>query len=360
MPTTITEIAKKANVSKGLVSRFINGDPTLRISEETRDRIHSAQQELGGVEVNRFARGLRKSLSYNIVFPVNENIAIECTETGEITTSPIVKSLRTFLKSKGFRLSFNYFTSNELYEEISDFVKSPHYCDGLFLQYGVVDDTVSRIIGEKEFPHVCCDPRGELFGINTVTAHLEGAYRQAIGHLRELGHERIGYVGPIGPVQQKIYRYPAFAGVLAENQMPNDPKFNCDLPAFRGGHPPNEEWIVKAKVLLRQWFARSPRATAVICKNDYIALVFIEVMRELGLTPGKEISVIGYDNVETRSSTPIKNPILTTIENPQEDIGRRCGELLLMQVLHKYSGIVYERVPVQLIIRETTGPCKKQ
>src|SRR5690554_2622132 len=71
MPATMTAIAREAKVSLPLVSRFLNQDSTLRISDDKRRRIELATKKLGGVRRHRAARSLAKKLAFNISMPMN-------------------------------------------------------------------------------------------------------------------------------------------------------------------------------------------------------------------------------------------------------------------------------------------------
>ena len=39
MAVGVTEIAKRVGLSKGTVSRYLNGDPTLKLKPETKEKI---------------------------------------------------------------------------------------------------------------------------------------------------------------------------------------------------------------------------------------------------------------------------------------------------------------------------------
>ena len=77
---------------------------------------------------------------------------------------------------------------------------------------------------------------------------------------------------------------------------------------------------------------------------------------ERGLKPGIDISIIGFDDIETQLLKSEK-PELTTVDNPFKLVGRRTGYLLLDQILHECNDIIHEHVPCDLIIRKSTGPC---
>jgi DNA-binding LacI/PurR family transcriptional regulator len=74
------------------------------------------------------------------------------------------------------------------------------------------------------------------------------------------------------------------------------------------------------------------------------------------MVAGRELSVVGYDDIEGQGLLASERPILTTINNPFERIGRRMAELLLNQILHGQRQIIHERMPVSLVVRETAGP----
>ena len=75
-----------------------------------------------------------------------------------------------------------------------------------------------------------------------------------------------------------------------------------------------------------------------------------------GMTPGRDLSIVGYDNIEQREYGK-NHGQLTTIDNPKDQMGRRIGEMLLNQLLRGQQDIVTELVPTTLIVRNTTGPC---
>lgn len=80
-------------------------------------------------------------------------------------------------------------------------------------------------------------------------------------------------------------------------------------------------------------------------------------MRSRGLEPGKEVSLVGYDNVQKRGELPPGCEGLTSVDNPADLVGHRLGELLMNQILHSQRRVVHERIPVTLVVRQSTGPC---
>jgi DNA-binding LacI/PurR family transcriptional regulator len=175
--------------------------------------------------------------------------------------------------------------------------------------------------------------------------------RQAVEHLVNLGHRRIAFMG-----QPRFFRYPMMVSTMTALDLPLNPSDNCWLEPVR--YPQDvDELRERARDAFDGWFQRHRHVTAVVCSRDHVALGVVDAMKRRGLVPGRDLSVIGYDNLEVHRRRPGEKPILTTIDLPFERVGRRMAELLLNQILHGQTAIIHERVPVSLVVRETTGPC---
>ncbi len=351
MVATLAEIAQEAGVSTTTVSRLLRGDKTFRISDEKYKKIMKVKERLGGL---RSGRGYPSpSLAHHIVAPLDYDYL------GELAFSTpayefFIKAVEAALKKAGFRFSIALFDSENKMNVIRDLINDPNYCDGLLFVLGVIDEKAAGLLLERSFPHVCIDMDNvaERMGVNTVSNYSLGGYNQAVAHLTQLGHRRIGYLGP------KPFRYPTYLSAMAQVNLPVDPSYDCEIIP-REGKKPETYWRDLAREAFGRWIDRGRVATAMICHNDAGALGAVDAMKERGLVPGKDISIVGYDNLEQRRPDPVEHPILTTIDNPVDLRGQRCGEFLLNQILQKQHQIVHEHIPVSLIIRETTGPCQQ-
>jgi DNA-binding LacI/PurR family transcriptional regulator len=97
---------------------------------------------------------------------------------------------------------------------------------------------------------------------------------------------------------------------------------------------------------------RSP--TAVLASNDRIAAELVFGLQDLGLCVPEDVSVVGYD--DTPISTAI-SPTLTTIRQPRQEVGDHAVRM----VLDLIAGRQVENVVLkpELIVRESTGPCRR-
>lgn len=350
MAATMTEIAREAGVSQPLVSRFLNNDPTLRISEERRTRIERAKVKLGGVRLNRKTRNVRKKLAHKFSVPVNRNYTPDWI-CENIVGLELYQAFVKTLQAEKFRISINFFDPDEIPGFLKDLAPSQGYCDGFFLEgSGIIDQEIAQWLLKNKIPHVSTDPRVERLGVNTVFNHKINGLSQAVEHLLELGHRRIGYVGI-----SKIYRREFLSAILEKEVHFKNEDF-CQIPNLSLQETP-VRYRDHAREEFSKWFQSGREPTAVICSNDHIAMGVIDVLKDRGLKAGKDLSVVGYDNIEQRGSNPSEQPFLTTVDVPNDIVGRRCAERLLEQVLYGHRSIVHEYIPVKLIVRETTGTC---
>ena len=349
MPATMSEIAQEVGISVTMVSRVVREDPTLRISEDRRRDILGAIDRMGGVKVRKYSRKPR-ALSHIVMVPMNRKYSGKTAETGlYFTETEEFRQFEETLKSEGFSVHVTFFTPDEDRQVIESLIRSDGKCDALLLLSGVANEGLAELILASKFPHVCDEAGGERFELNCVRVNAAEGIRKAVGHLCELGHRRIGFLGDRG-----FYRYPLVVGALAEMGLPIDERHNCW--SEKADTTGDEGWRKLGCAAFERWLDQGGGATALMCRNDRLAFGAIEAMEARGMVVGKDISIVGYDNIEERDYGE-KNGRLTTIDNPRDIVGRRSGQLLLNQLLRWQQDIITELVPTKLIVRKTTGPC---
>jgi LacI family transcriptional regulator len=194
------------------------------------------------------------------------------------------------------------------------------------------------------YPFVVIDPREELPpGIPTVSAANVSGAKDAVDHLIELGHRRIGAItGPreLGSMEDRFAGYCAAlaaVGVLPDPELMH--RGNLDVPSGRAA----------ATALLE-----SPDPpTAIFAFNDNMAVGAIQAAREHGLEVPRDLSVVGFDGLE---ASRIVTPALTTVRQPLEEMGRLAVRLLLSVVEGQRSDAMRIELATALVLRESTAP----
>lgn len=328
---TISDVAARAGVGAGTVSRVLNGSP--QVSEPTRARVLAAIEELG-YRPNPLAQGLSRGRcrTLGVVVPYFT------------TPSPVerLRGVAAALDGSQYDLViFNVETVAHRDDFLGTLTRRDR-ADGLLLMsFPPPAEALDRIVGAG-VPVVLVDARREgLPGV--VIDDVEGG-RIATRHLVELGHERIAFIGgdddPLG-FTASADRERGFREVMAEAGLA------VDEDLVRSGTHAREVAVSIAKDLLRG--DRPP--TAVFATADIQALGVLEAARSLGRRVPEDLSVIGFDDIELSAYVG-----LTTIRQPLFESGQVATRLLLEVLGGEGAPTAHaHELPLELVVRSTTA-----
>jgi DNA-binding LacI/PurR family transcriptional regulator len=176
------------------------------------------------------------------------------------------------------------------------------------------------------------------------------AAREAVRHLIELGHERIGVVGfPEFPLDDESLRYDVTTERSAGYREELGDLWDPGLVALGRG---NE--VETGSRALEQLLAGDRPPTGVVAMSDALAAGVLSAAAARGIQVPSELSVVGFDDVPLAART---DPPLTTIAQPTEDKGRLAARKLLEAV--EGDGLPAPEptlLPTRLVVRGSTGP----
>lgn len=337
--TTIRDVARYANVSVGTVSNVLNGSPLVK--EETRKRVNEAIEAL-----SFHPAAAARSLSTNRT----NTIGMVRTELRPFNTKiefdPVVLDLISGVTSEaidsGVGLTFWTIPVGAQETALYRRLVSARQVDGLILFAPREHDPRIAYLMEREFPFV-------VFGRNSSQRDfhwidVDGAYgiRLAVDHLFELGHRRIGYIGP--PSEQSLaeQRWVGFTQGMSAHGLPIDGEliFEGDFTERSGQ--------LGAHHLLNQ----PEPPTAIICNNDRMAFGAMREVQSRDKVVGQDVSIIGFDDIPLARYS---HPALTTIQQPVQEIGSMLFRLLQAviegQPTEEWSGRL---IKPTLQVRQTT------
>ena len=98
--------------------------------------------------------------------------------------------------------------------------------------------------------------------------------------------------------------------------------------------------------------AKHPEVTGVVCNGDMVALGACLALQLAGQTPGREVSIIGFDDIEDAT---VATPALTTMAVSPIRLGRKLARVLLDRISDPDMPLTVSEVSADLIVRETTG-----
>ena len=333
-PTQV-DVARLAGVSQTTVSLVFNKKKSISLSSETRRRVLDAINELGYVPDNT-ARSLRSRKTYTIagIIPDITNPFYPAFERG----------IQVVAEREGYQLIM--YNTDGLVEKERKCLRYAlqNRVDGMVatLFHLTPEDlrpmlegnvSVTLLVDPEDAPG---DLRIDRVGIDNVAAA-----KMMVSYLIDRGHTRIAMItGHHGPPRRNRVR--GYKQALADDGIPLDEALLADGGDFteQGGYHGMQELL-----------KRRPHPTAVFAVNDLAALGAMIAIREAGLRIPQDIAVAGFDNIPSARHAC---PTLTTIDQFQENLGRRAAEMLIERLcgLAQQSGRT-EEMPYELVVRES-------
>ncbi|MFI9382419.1 LacI family DNA-binding transcriptional regulator [Kutzneria sp. NPDC052558] len=329
---TVRDIAADAGVSIATVSRVLNDSDD--VAPGTRDLVLAAIERLGGLAPVPRAR--RSRIAEGAVY-------VHCPYVLADYFGLIVSSIAETLDLHGRRLMLN----------AGEAVQGKSVLPGLPLMSGVAGaimllppEPSEQLVTLRSagFPFVVVDPRTALpRDIAAVSAaHFTGA-RRLTQHLVELGHRRIGVIGGPRNWLAADGRRAGHAAALSEVGVLASPEL------VRSAEPTADNGFRLANELL----ALPDRPTALLGFNDKMAVGAMAAVARLGLRVPEDISIAGFDDIDLSRAT---SPLLTTVRQPLEEMGRMAVTLLVRLLERHQLEALHVELATELIVRDSTGP----
>ena len=333
---TIEVVAKRAGVSRQTVSNAANAPHRLR--PETLQKVLGTIDELG-YRPSQAARSLRTSATQVIgcrLLPGNY------AGTGGILDR-LLHALCDAARAKGYGvLTFSAANDDDEIGVLDDLLRR-NAVDGLVLANTHHGDVRPGWLVDQGARFVAF---GRPWGVarpNHSWVDVDGASgtSQAVYHLAELGHSRVGFLGlpqGSGVGDDRFQGWQSAVGALG-------------LPAT-GLVARAEDGIVSGHALAGELMASADPPTALVCVSDAMAVGALRAIEDLGLTVGRDVSVIGFDDSPVAS---VLRPRLSSVRQPVEDVAYKLVEVLLAELLGSQRRPSRELLTPWLVARESSG-----
>ncbi len=340
---TIKQISELANVSQATVSRVLNDDQTLAVTEETRENILRVARENNYVKRNRKKTnklGKRKKVGEKVAILLRQSVEAELSNPYFMS---IRKGIEMACKEQGFTTTS--YRMDDLYQHDiqEDFF-------GVIV-VGLVHPDIVEILskGSKNVVFVASEPNDKVY--DSVTVDLEKATEEVLEHLLSHHYEKIGFIGgqstELTASNEKIVsenkRYKAYKRKMVEINH-----FNEEYVFF------GEYTMSDGYNLMKKAIELGPLPQAFIVANDTMAVGALRALQDKGIKVPKQVALVSFDDSEIAqfASCP-----LSTVRIFTEEMGKASVRLLLS----KEDGreIPYKIVlPTELVIRESCGTKK--
>lgn len=331
--TTIKDIAKRARVATGTVSMALNENP--KIPKATREHIMCIAQEMGYV-YDRNAGQLRNKRT--------KIVAVSICDLVNPYFASVASGIQSSLEEAG-RVVILGNSSETISRQLRFFETIREYnVSGLIVTpaVGTPKAHIQRVL-EWRLPLVMATRYIKGLKTDYVGNDNRLGSRLVTRHLLSLGHKRIGYIGHNRLSTTGQDRFSAFRETLQADSVDLPPEWVIECPATR------EDGFRAATMLFQQ----PAHPTAVVCFNDILAFGAMLGLRQLGLEPGRECSVVGADNTPEAA---LWKPGLTTAAVDFDRIGRLSGELLEARINQPDRPVEKIILAPKLIVRSSSGP----
>ena len=331
---TISDVARRAEVSKKTVSRVINNEAT--VAESTRQRVLRAIKELD-YSPNPWAQNLARGKS--------GLVALIFHDAGSPYIMDVLRGLMDAGESVGHGVSIHR-CNIEKAEDVAQIIRvaSHHIADGMvFTPPCDNSPTLIQALEALEFPFVLLTPNSRHCGYSWVAATDEQGSYEAARYLIGLGHRRIGYIQGNPQHRASWDRLTGYERALETAGL-----------EINAAYVKQGDWTFETGVTLaHQLLELRPRPTAIMAGGDGVAAGVIQAAWKRGLTLPAELSVIGFDDAPFAHQLW---PPLTTVRQPVTDIAAAAMRILADKLISHQSTAQTVEIPTELIVRNSTAP----
>lgn len=327
---TLETVAKLAGVSIPTVSQALRG--TGRISEETRRKVIAAAQQLHYL-TDQKAASMRSGENREVGFVINQ--------LSNPFNAEVISGVVDLLEAEGYLVSVldTRDDANRQRQQLESFIR--HGRGGLLWVPTVgTDDTTYSLLKAHGVPTVTflrnVSPSFDHVGIRNA----EATYK-ATQHLINQGHKAVAYLGGTQMTPVRRERIAGYQKCLSDNSCSKPLVWDSEDNKLAGLNSMNE--LLKAH----------PEVSAIVCNGDMVALGACLALQRMGFVPGREVSVIGFDDIQDAEAA---TPRLTTMAVSPVKLGRKLAQVLIARIREPDMPVTVSEVSAELLIRETTGP----
>jgi DNA-binding LacI/PurR family transcriptional regulator len=311
---SIEAVARQAGVSVATVSRVFNLPALVRPA--TRTRVEQVARQLG-YRANTSAQTLRtqRSRVIGVVLPTLRNpVFAECLE-----------GIAAAASERGYSIIPVTTSYRHSDEEGAVTALVSRSVDGMVLVVAnPANSPALKRLRAAKLPYVLAynrHPRQPCVSVDN-----EGAVEEVVHRLAQRGHRRIAMVsGQLSASDRAMQRHHGFVRGLASCGLPPGPLLEVPFMEHAVQH-------------LTRFLQAKNRPTAVFCSNDLLAIRTMRAAFQIGLHVPRDISVVGFDGIDLGCDL---TPSLSTVVQPNHDIGARCVGLL--------ADALHSRTPIRAV-----------
>ncbi len=335
---TIKDIANIAGVSISTVSRVLNLDKTLNVSEETREKVLEIADKMN------YMTAKQKKLKDK-----GHTIGIVSSFVGGESNDPYFLYIRMAIEKRCNEKNIE-FKSVYIDKLVNEPVSKYKGINGI-IAIGVFTSEEIEKLESITNEIIFVDSSPDEWKYDSIVVNFKQGVLSALNYLVDLGHIDIGYIG---------------GRVIAHNDKEKKEMFNerekiyIEYMKEKGNY--KKEWVYKGDFtledgydLMKKMLENKNIPTAVFVASDPMAIGAYKAINEKGYFVPKDISIIGFDDIATAK---FLTPSLTTIKVFVELMGETALNTILERLENSREISKKIVLPVKLIERESCKAIK--
>jgi LacI family transcriptional regulator len=339
---TLYDVARAAGVSTATVSRVIHGSDPVR--PDTRRRVLEAVEELGYVPdgaAQSLAQRRKEVIGFLAVISRGPETDVE--REGSVFTQEVLRGIESSVGDLGWSVLITFLRDSNPANANQRMLQMSAKVDGLVIAEDIVGrKQLARLAARVPVALIAGDPTGvhaDAVGVDNRSG-TESMVRHVV---EQHGRTRLFYIAGPAEAQDAVERRAAFHDAVARYP-------GVAVAGSFAGH----FGTVSGQLAVRQILAgaRQDMPDAIICANDQTAIGAMRELQAAGVRVPADVAVVGFDDLHVSA---LLTPPLTTVRQPMRELGERASALLLRRVADPALPPLAERLPTELIVRESCG-----
>ena len=336
---SIADVAKAAGVSISTVSRVLNNKPD--VAKKTRARVQRVIDELG---YTPYVQTIQQSKTNTISlhYPLLSQTRMEVTDI----ELDFILGASSAAGEENYTL--NLLTRDLAASEMLDLYRTGQL-RGMILMETTLEDWRVQLLRSSDCPFVMIGRCVDNNDLSYIDLDLEGAVIQAFEHLITLGHRQIGFLGfPASTHERKLssahWVQTGYERVVRQYNLPL--------------HYRHVDFGVQyAYQTACDLLAEAPGLTAVVMAYSATVVGLIRALQERNRPVPEDFSIVG---IAPGKIANLIHPALSSVDFPLYQVGYQATKMLIHRIAEGISGVQQILVPPRLIVRETSGPVRKE
>lgn len=333
---TITDVSRELGLSKGTVSRALNGYPD--IAEATRARVLRTAERMGYAPLSH-AQAIKtgRTRSLGLVIQVSDH------DAQRAFLADFLAGITVTAAANNWTLTVAAADSEAAALETMARLLQERKADGFILPRTLEQDPRVSMLRGLDVPFVLFGRCEDDPGCAWFDVLGEAAMREAVTRLAGMGHSRIAFVNGQPRYTFARQRLRGYREGLLEAGLEEDPTLILD--SVMSGP--------EGAAALSRLMALDLPPTAVVFALDAAAIGALRAAKEMGLRPGRDLSLTGYDGAPEGAYT---DPPLSTFSVDSRSAGQRLAHLLIRRIRGEAPGALQESAHARFLDRGSAGP----